>query len=63
MREDDSLTFVSTSCKDARCVVCGKPAAKKVEEVIFIDDPMPYRKPHSSFLCLEHFEVVMDLDR
>jgi hypothetical protein len=41
-----------------RCF-CGKPAAHKVEEVDFADDPQPIRHPLTSYVCREHFREIM----
>ncbi|MCP3471351.1 hypothetical protein NLM33_13520 [Bradyrhizobium sp. CCGUVB1N3] len=41
-----------------RCF-CGEPAAHKVEEVVFADDPQPVRHPLTSYVCREHFREIM----
>lgn len=50
--------FVSLSCGGERCY-CGAPAAHKVEETIFHDDPNPNRHPLTSYICHKHFVDVM----
>lgn len=40
--------------------MCGKPAQRKVEENIFHDDPQPVRLPLTAYVCLPHFEQIMD---
>ncbi|MGY8665719.1 hypothetical protein Q3C01_25630 [Bradyrhizobium sp. UFLA05-109] len=46
------------SCDGERCF-CGEPAAHKVEEVVFADDPQPIRHPLTSYVCREHFRQIM----
>ncbi|MHC2399163.1 hypothetical protein ACVMGC_003707 [Bradyrhizobium barranii subsp. barranii] len=46
------------SLEGERCF-CGKPAARKVEEVIFADDSQPIRHPLTSYVCDEHFREIM----
>lgn len=50
--------FVSACCQGERCK-CGAPAAHKVEEVIFHDDPQPIRHPLTAYLCAGCFEAIM----
>ena len=40
-------------------ITCGRPAAHKVEEVIFSDDPMQPRHPLTAYLCEAHYDAVM----
>ncbi len=53
--------FVSGSCKGEICAFhdCVEPAAAKVEETIFHDDPMPVRHPLTAYLCEDHFRKIM----
>jgi hypothetical protein len=44
-----------------KCRVCGADAQRKVEEVIFDDDPMPHRHNYTAYLCLEHFNAIMGI--
>ncbi|WP_439372966.1 hypothetical protein [Bradyrhizobium sp. DASA03120] len=45
--------------RDGERCFCGNPAAHKVEEVIFADDPRPIRHPLTSYVCREHFREIM----
>ena len=56
-----SNSFVSGCCKGELCTVCKKPASKKVEEVIFEDDPEQMRHPYTAYLCLAHFNQIMNI--
>lgn len=47
--------FVSKFCQGEKCY-CGKAAVKKIEEVIFEDDPKSLRHPFTQYVCQEHFE-------
>lgn len=42
-----------------RCRLCGADASRKVEEVLFDDDPQPIRHPLTAYLCLGCFAGVM----
>lgn len=57
--EFGSILHLSHTVKGERCTMCNQPAAKKVEEVIFDDDPVPVRHPWTSYLCLLCFGRVM----
>ena len=50
--------FASAMCRRESCA-CGAPAAHRVVEVIFPDDPNPRRAPLSTFLCRRHFGELM----
>ncbi|MBO9710510.1 MAG: hypothetical protein J7521_20105 [Caulobacter sp.] len=50
--------FISGCCKGERCF-CGEPAARKVEEVIFDDDPIQHRHPLTRYVCAGHFAQIM----
>jgi hypothetical protein len=39
--------------------MCGKPAAAKVGEEIFDDDPHPYRHNFTAYVCADHFAQIM----
>jgi hypothetical protein len=51
--------FISGCCKGEMCTRCKAPAAHKVEEVIFDDDPEQIRHPHVAYLCDFHFNQIM----
>lgn len=59
--DDAARPFVSRCCEDERCTYegCGEPAEHKVEETIFYDDPLPQRHPLTSYLCHQHFRLIM----
>ena len=59
MRSDKD--FIPLACGGERCRICGKDAQRKVEEHIFDDDPMPYRHPFTTYMCLEHFNEIMGI--
>ena len=50
---------VSQCCVGERCGVCRQAATHKVSEVIFDDDPDPHRHPFTSYLCCQHFRLIM----
>ncbi len=52
-------TWVSKSCHGETCSMCGKPAAAKVGEEIFDDDPHPYRHNFTAYVCADHFAQIM----
>ncbi len=52
--------FISACCGGERCSLCGNPAARKVGEEIFHDDPNPYRHNLTAYVCQEHFDKIMD---
>lgn len=52
------MTFVSKCCKGETCF-CGQPAAHKVEETIFPDDPHQRRHPLTAYVCEKHFAQIM----
>lgn len=59
MRSDEDFT---PACAGGEvCRICGIPAQRKVEEVIFDDDPMPNRHNYSAYVCLEHFNAIMGI--
>lgn len=53
--------FVSASCGGQKCHIagCGKPAAHKVGEEMFDDDPHPIRHNATAYVCCEHFHFIM----
>lgn len=55
---DKDDEFVSGCCEGEHCY-CGMPATRKVEEVVFHDDPYPFRHPKTTYLCQEHFDIIM----
>lgn len=56
----ENKEFVSACCGGERCSMCGKPAARKVGEEIFHDDPHPIRHNLTAYVCLDHFNMIMD---
>lgn len=54
----DDRQFVSDACAGEKCW-CGQRAVRKVEEVIFFDDPLPHRRPFAAYICREHFDQMM----
>jgi hypothetical protein len=56
---DEPLHPVSECCTGRKCDICHRPAAHKVEEVIFDDDPDIHRHPLTTYLCCPHFVAVM----
>lgn len=48
----------SAICQGEVCR-CGKPAAHKVEEIVFSDDRQPIRHPLTSYVCRDHFAELM----
>jgi uncharacterized protein YuzE len=59
MRSDSN--FTPASARGEKCRMCGQPAQRKVEEVIFSDDPMEMRHPYTAYVCLEHFNEIMEI--
>lgn len=53
-----STPWRSLCCEGERCH-CGQPAAAKVEEAIFPDDPAAVRHPLTAYLCARHFREAM----
>ena len=51
--------FRPASSVGETCALCSQDAWRKVEETIFHDDPHPMRHPLTTYLCLEHFNVLM----
>ena len=57
--------FVSVSCQGERCEMCieldqdGRPATHKVGEEIPHDDPFPNRHNLTTYVCCEHFRLIM----
>jgi hypothetical protein len=49
----------SECCEGETCGLCAAPAAAKVEEVIFADDPVPNRHPLTSYICGRCFRNLM----
>lgn len=58
MTKVDRPEFVSGHCQGERCY-CGKPADHKIEEVVFRDDPLPFRHPLTRYVCHAHFAEIM----
>lgn len=58
-----SKPFISGCCKGEHCSFecCSQPAEHKVEEVLFIDDPMPNRHELTAYVCHMHFRQPMGL--
>lgn len=53
--------FTPASAKGEKCSICQKPAQRKVEEQIFEDDPYPIRHSFTAYVCLEHFNLIMNI--
>lgn len=53
--------YVPLSAQGERCTVCGAPAARKVCEQVFDDDPMPNRHEFTAYVCLKHFNTIMGI--
>ncbi len=51
--------FISGCCMGEKCGLCCAPAEHKVEETIFMDDPMPQRHPLTSYVCHRCFKLIM----
>lgn len=49
----------SACCEGETCSMCGEPAAAKVGEEIFSDDPNPHRHNLTAYVCAEHFAQIM----
>jgi hypothetical protein len=60
MRSDKD--FTPACAQGELCMICRAPAQRKVEENIFDDDPMPIRHPYTAYLCLKHFNLVMNIN-
>ena len=58
----ETQTFRSSSTQGEKCW-CRLPAAHKVEETIFHDDPNPVRHPRTSYICEGHFQELMGPSR
>lgn len=54
--------FTSEYCIGEKCRICGKEATHKVSEVIFDDDPNPFRHEYTSYICREHFKMIFGVD-
>jgi hypothetical protein len=50
--------YIPGSCTGVKCF-CGKDAKHKLEETIFDDDPHPFRHNLTSYVCCEHFQLIM----
>ncbi|RYD83543.1 MAG: hypothetical protein EOP84_07735 [Verrucomicrobiaceae bacterium] len=61
MRSDED--FTPGSAEGELCRICGAPAQRKVEEVIFPDDPMRNRHNYTAYVCLEHFNAIMGIQQ
>lgn len=49
---------ISKYCEGEKCR-CGAPAAHKIEETIFDDDPRTYVHPLTQYVCEEHFNKTL----
>lgn len=58
--DDEDEDFVSGCCEGEKCY-CGADATKKVAEVVFNDDPYPYRHSKTTYLCQKHFDRIMGI--
>ena len=57
--QDVENDFVSDCCTGEKCNVCGKSATNKLSEVIFNDDPHPFRHELTAYVCKEHFRLIV----
>ena len=60
MTDKNEMPEVSKCCEGEVCSLCGKPAQRKVGEEILHDDPNPYRHNLTAYVCLDHFNRIMD---
>lgn len=51
------IDFVSIYCRGEKCP-CGQPAAHKVSEEIFDDDPNYHRHPLTAYICTDCFNSL-----
>src|SRR3989344_2692973 len=51
--------FISASCQGEKCQICGQTATHKVGEEIAPDDPLPERHNYTSYVCCQHFHMIM----
>ncbi len=51
--------WISQSCQGETCNMCGAPAAAKVGEEIFEDDPFQMRHNLTAYVCADHFRQIM----
>ena len=52
--------YTPKPCENEKCF-CGKPAYRKVSEIIFDDDPLPETRQSSSYVCTKHWKMIMVL--
>lgn len=57
--DDRREGYVCKCCRGEKCRMCGEPAVKKVDEVIFPDDPYQNRHELTAYLCMGCFKKVM----
>lgn len=56
--QPEEKAYVSGYCEGEKCF-CGKDAKHKISEVLFEDDPNPLRHELTSYVCCDHFQMVM----
>jgi len=52
------MTQINRSFIGEKCF-CGKDAKHKIAEVVFDDDPNPARHELTTYICDEHFQMIM----
>lgn len=50
--------FISATCEGERCF-CGQPAVRKVGEEMAYDEPNVVRHNLTSYVCAEHYTIIM----
>lgn len=53
------MHFVSASCAQEFCRVCREPASHKLGEELAFDDPNPSRHNLTSYVCCNHFTMIV----
>jgi hypothetical protein len=60
MPTDKSMAYWrSKCCEGEKCALCDEPAAAKIGEEIFDDDPHPIRHNLTAYVCAKHFAEIM----
>jgi hypothetical protein len=52
------MKYLSGSCIGERCGICEEPAAHKIGEEIFDDDPYRCRHNLTTYVCCFHFQTI-----
>lgn len=56
---NENIPFVSGACKGEVCSMCGNPATNKLGEEILFDDPNKNRHNLTTYVCRDHFNLIM----